>query len=731
MIITTQSRPRVARAPLPARFCFLLLLALALVITGGSTGSADFLYLNEGEEVVGTLIRVQNETVIFQDLRGGRQTYKTADIAHILLSRIRQGDDIQQVASLTEPLLLKVLKTAPSRSDFPHADYTVLYQQRRYQFHIDGSVTHERRKIIKILREAGLGLANQSLYFLPEREKLHLAFAHTYAPDGRIYHLTDEALAEESLFSSTPEYDRVKRLKFSMKKVDVGAVIDLSYTLTSKSVEPLVPYLIESVFGQREPVLHEEVVVEFPPSRPLTILKRHWTARAETELQEHTVVGSETTRITWKFRDTKGFIPEQSMPSTGNLFPHLYIVPTLSLEHACNTLLHEIHLAGPATGSIRQFVAESGIASGAEPLVAAQTLYDSILRRIRLLGISFGGKGDYLPTPGEVALTKRYGNNFARICLLHSCLQALQIPGTFLLTGSWTDDGLFPEVPSIGQVQDVVLRIDTFGRPTYIWCGSDYLPFGHLPTFLQGAPAWELTGNGFKPLTLPEGGADFNRFDRSVFVTVAASGDMEVKDNRTYRGPYEVGYRGMRVYKNQDLHNIAQKSVKRVHSKAQLIDYAFSDLNDLNAPVLFSLNYRIPAAAIKASEQILAFKNYWVNYNSSSASLATRTYPMQYAQCEETTNFIQFQLPPGFSWVPWKNRFFHSSSLLEYTSSLKQTGNLLLYADVFKVKCKEFTPENYQQYRSCLGKMGELSNQWIILEALPTLTPPPQTAPKP
>ena len=149
-----------------------------------------------------------------------------------------------------------------------------------------------------------------------------------------------------------------------------------------------------------------------------------------------------------------------------------------------------------------------------------------------------------------------------------------------------------------------------------------------------------------------------------------------------------------------------------------LLKYSFSDLMDLDAPVLFSMSYTIPNAAIRASDKILAFKNFWVFYDSTSASLATRSFPMQYSSTEETSNTVIFRLPDTFNWVPWDKTFAYSCSCIGFKSSLKQIDRTMTYSDLFQVFRKEYDPvETYQHYRRCITKMSEVSNQWIILEA--------------
>jgi len=192
---------------------------------------------------------------------------------------------------------------------------------------------------------------------------------------------------------------------------------------------------------------------------------------------------------------------------------------------------------------------------------------------------------------------------------------------------------------------------------------------------------------------------------------------MEVKESLLYRGPYEEGIRELKSIKEKEKRIYAERRVKRVHPRALLTGFGLSDLNDLNGPAVMTLNYTIPEAAQLASDKIMTFTNFWVNYQSSSASLASRTFPMQYWASEENQQTIVFELPEGFNWVNWGRQYQHTSPDIIFFSSINQNEDKLIYADRFTIYNDEFTSdEAYQNYRQCILTMSELANQWIIIE---------------
>jgi len=691
----------------------------------------DVLYLNEGEEHIGKLERVASGEISFTELSGQEKRVSTSQVSHVLLSKVRPGDEFDSVASLTDPFLTSLIKGAPKTEDFPDSDYVVLFRRAVFTFQPDGSVTTQGRTIIKILKEAGLGLANQLFYYFPERETLELQFAHTYAPDGRIYHLTDDALSEEAQYPATPEYDKLKSVKFALKKVDIGAIIDVAYKTAAKPYDSLRPCILDKVFGEREPVFCDEFAVEFPQEMEFVIERLNWQASTSSTLSETSEASGTKKILTWKFSDRKGFIPEQNMPATGRIFPHLIIVPNQSWEKLASDFDLAIASSAPSSWILKGFLEETGAASQPTQVQKCRAIYDGILRKIRLVGLAFPQLGDFAPVPTDITLSKRYGSNFARLCLFHHALKTLGIPSYIGLANYWGSPLMTAKLPTLGQALDAVLRIDADGKSLFVHCGSDYLPFAHLPTPFQGAKAFFLKDGRFESALLPESFGEKNRMDRQIYVTLDAKGNLDVNETKILRGSFEVGIRGLRAAKRKELDNYAQNAVKRVHPQAQLTNYGFSDLSDLNVPVVYTLSYRIPEAVIKASDNLMAFKNFWLNYRSSSASLATRTFPMEFSPTQEVTTNIIIELPEKFNWVPWERQFCHDCPCLSYTSNLKQSGRLLIFSDIFKVNQKDYDPsEKYQHYRNCITQMGEVTKQWIILENTSAVNDSVPTVPK-
>ncbi|HNV69809.1 MAG TPA: hypothetical protein PKO06_08940, partial [Candidatus Ozemobacteraceae bacterium] len=466
-----------------------------------------------------------------------------------------------------------------------------------------------------------------------------------------------------------------------------------------------------------------EVVVRMPATMPWVLETSQWPEKNSERLTLTDTVENGQRTIRAVFHDREGYIPEQNMLPRYRIFPRLLMSPQHSWETIAQELDKGLASVAPSPELLAAFVQESGAMKVSGDFEKARTLYDYLLRRIQMVGVGLGDYGRYVPPSIDGVLTKKYASAFARVALMHFALKKLGIASAIGFVDAWQDGGLKERIPSLGQAADALLRVSLDGRTLYLTLDSDYLSFGVLHTGYQGARAGFLINGRIVFETLPEG-LEWNRADQQVFVKVLADGSFEVKDLRNFRGIHEPGLRGLRSAKEKKKLQWAQGLVKRIHPKAELIDYSLTDVNDLTAPLSLALTYRIPDAAIKAGENLLAFKNLWVRYGAGSASLEKRKYPMEYYAWSDSANNIVFELPDGFRWVPWGRTFNYACGFLSYASNLMQNGRMVSFSDRLTVQRKELDViDAYPHYRGCLTRMADLSNQWMIIERVAVATP--------
>ncbi len=693
------------------------LLLIISFICAVNAANADVLFLNEGEEHIGNLIAIDGNNISFQNLNAtDSQTFNIKDVAHILISKNRTGDEISTVNNVIEPIALNVLKNLPNPNLFPNSDYITLYRHLDYEFISETEMIVKNREIIQILKEPGLDCANNSFYYNIDNTDCQIEFAHTYTPTGKVYHLTDDALSDESLHNTTPEYAKLKKLKIAMKNVDLGSIIDYSIIKRIKNIGPLNPKAIRNTFGEREPVLHEEFTFAFPSTMKFTKLQMQWENNTPTFTDKSD--GNKTV-WNWVFVDHKGYIKEQNMLPANRIFPRVVIYNEYDKNKTAELLVQAYEEAKPDEKQLAEFIEKAKISDNDTDYEKVCKIYTFLNKEINVIGMEPDDMGSFKPVSANVTMEKKYANDQAFQALLHAMLKKIGIKSYIGFTASKREKVTYKDNPNLDFATTPVLKVVIDGQSYYTDSGSIYTPFSVISTSYQGSNATFLDEEKkeFFDETLPKQTFDWNTCNETIYVKILEDGSMDVTETSQCRGPFEESIRGLKSLKEKEISNYAERIVKKVHPNAILKSYGYTDMDDLDGPAVYNISYRIPDAVQKASDQIMTFTNYWVNYNSSSASLSKRKYPMKYWATERTSKTIIFELPDGFNWVKWDKQYKYNSPSIRFFSNLSQNSRQLIYSDVFEANADEFLDDNaYQKYRQCILTMSELANQWIIIE---------------
>lgn len=693
-----------------------LLFTLCFIFAVNSA-MADVLFLNEGEEQIGNLISIENDSISFKKLNAtDTQLFNTKDIAHILISKNRTGDDITSIDKLTDPIAVNVLKNLPNPSDFPDSDYITLYRHIDYEYISENEMVCKSREITQILKEPGLECGNQSFYYNTDNTDCQIEFAHTYSPDGKVYHLTDDALSNESLNTTTPEYAKLKKIKIAMKKVDLGCIIDYSVIKRIKNIGTLNPKAIRNTFGEREPVLHEEMTFAFPSDLKFKKLELQWENNPPkfTEKTE----GNKTI-WNWKFSDPVGFIAEQNMLSISRIFPRVVIYNEYNKATTAEQLAQAYLESVPDEKLLESFMAKIEFEDGDTDYEKVCKIYNFLNKEINIVGMAPDDMGSFKPVSANVTIDKKYANEQALHALMQAMLSKIGIKSYIGFTDSKREKLTYLNHANLNFATIPVLKVVVDGKEYYTDGGSIYTPFSVISAAIQGSEATflDIEKKEFFTENLPLQTYNWNTNTSTIHVKILEDGSMEVNETQLYRGPYEESIRELKSIKEKEKSNYAERRVKHVHPNAILKSYGFTDMADLNAPAVYNISYVIPEAAQKASDKIMTFTNYWIGYNSSSASLSKRKYPMKYWATECTSKTIIFELPEDFNWVKWDKQYKYSSPELTFTSNINQNNRQIIYSDRFEINTDEFLDDkSYQGYRQCILTMSELANQWIIIE---------------
>jgi hypothetical protein len=219
------------------------------------------LYLSRGEEIPGRLEKIDPDGAVHftRASDGETLTYKKSDVLRIDFQKKRLDDDKKNISEIDDNLLKSALSYPAEVQNFPQASYVILYSGTFVEVKGDLSASITRRTVAKVLTMQGRAVGNQSIDYLGDWESVEILFARTILPDGTLHHLSENALEAGSVFGAYPDYENQRRVKFSLKEVKEGAVVDFCYRIDRKAAQILHPLLVREYLQSLEPDCSQRV----------------------------------------------------------------------------------------------------------------------------------------------------------------------------------------------------------------------------------------------------------------------------------------------------------------------------------------------------------------------------------------------------------------------------------------------------------------------------------------
>jgi len=681
-----------------------LLFILSCVSKRVEKAHNDIIYLKSGEEITGTLKRIEKGEVVIRTTRG-EERFSTDEIMSIGLSKSRPGDEWRKIRDITDTLLLRVIREAPSKDDYPNSNYINLYIEKRYSFLPSGELEERRRVIRKILTQSGKRVANQWVSYMAGKDNCEIVFARSILPDSSVIHIKDAAIEDVSRYPRFPAYDRLRLKKFALPEAQVGAILDYEIKILHKSP----PFIIDEVIGGREPILEEIVKVAlyrtiktksfrkgFP--KPISI---HGAPR---RFEKSIIKPQEFVYI---FRDIPAIEQEPNLPPTREILPRLVEAEEKSWEEVDAKYLKILQdsLIGikPLADSLTQ-----GIDS---PLEKAKRLYNFVLHQIRYIPVDIS-QYSYIPKSTLTILNERQGNDLDKPYLLYGLLRSVGLDAKLALLPTQDRGPLIEFVPSLGSFNAALVVIDDtlFLDPT-----QEEYPFGYIRTGLRGVRGL-LIGSSGRIIKVPLQTLKGDGTKSTIKARLNRDGTLEVEEKKEFEGDKAVSIRRFRNLKPEEQRIELEKLVSQIHPEAKLLDYSFSDLKDLSKPVWMRLYYRIENYALKGGKKFLTFPLPEIYYSASKVAREKRRYPIAFPAPEFQSHNIIIKLPRGYliHYIPEK--YEAKGKGIEYKAVFSKKGNRIIFNDYYTRETIRIPPEVYSQYRECLQTMAKLPQELIILK---------------
>ncbi len=690
----------------------LLLVSVLLVaplLRSGEVPGKDILYTGDGHEHYGSLERITEDEVIFITA-DGEQTFPKADVKSVDIGKYREGDGWTSIEDITDTLLTRVLDNMPSsitlQREYPNAGYLVLYENFHVTLNPDSSSTMINRLILQVITERGQNEAIQSFSYFKDNQDVLINFARSIDRFGKITSLDNNAVEDASVFSTTPEYQRLRSKKFALKDVPLGAVVDFQITRTTDKHSIFDPFYFVDVFQRQEPVLFSSFSIKYPENFDMD----YRTFNMEEGPAKSSANGYKT--LLWQVEDLPGYVAEDMMPPSVLILPSVVVTTEKDWDDIGSAYYAKMQAAFAKNTKTRAKVKEL---LSANPKNRIETIYNFIAENIQMESISFGAYRSY-PKSLDQILSNGKASMQDMAFLFWGMLKLAGLDPEFCLFPSKSSFNSELDEPTrtLEAFSQCAVKIEVNGEYKFllpldlIKYTTDHNSFYDVKGLLVKENGGEIFENELLP---PIENTTINRIKGKLH----NNGTLAVDYQLDIRGLNEAQFRALKTKAEKEIANYFEELAKGLDKKANLIDYTLEGYKDLEEELEVSMRCEIPNFAFTAGGKYLAFNLPNINYSAYGVGYPKRTYPIFRSSCLYMENDIELELPDGYDLYHTPEPVDEEAGDVVYKVELKTDDNILKFKDVYCRKTRWIDPEDYQDYKALIEARAQFAKEKFVL----------------
>lgn len=661
-------------------------------------GKRDNIYLKSGEEYAGELIEWRGDTLFFRT-QDSILRFHSSLISSIDRTRKRKGDSWVIKDDIDDPLLKKTLNQKEEEW-YQEGGYVVLLRKREFSLSEDGRITEETRVINRVLKERGKSIANQRFTYLSSTETARLLFARGITEKGDIVSIRENAIEDAPYFRNFLLYNELRQKKFAIPESRIGSFLDYSYSIVKKS-EPKRPFFASLNFAGWQPTKVDSVILNFPIDKKI-LYKTEGLPEPEIKRTKKCI------KYVWVLKNEKGRKKENLAPPFKDIFPRLTFADSMSWQDVDLLLSSSIKDSLIYTEKILQRLENI---KSQETSIILDSLYNLVCKEIRFAPVPLSATIPVPKTLKTVYKTK-YANSLDKTYFLYGLLKKSGIQNYIVLTRSKEVGRFVKEVPSPQQFTYALLLVIIDGDSIFLDPREDTYTKGYISEEIQGEKGLVLGTEGeFVRIPLQ----DNEKKTVEMSVNIKADGSCEIKKSEELGGKYGINFRRLKEMKEEEIRKRLEEDVSLIYPGAKLIDYVLSPLTDLTREVTLSVRYRIKNFAFLAGDFLFVTLPE-IDYSAASVGASERKLPLFFNTYNITEHRIEFVFPDGFSVYHIGRARNFKKDFITFSSEFSYKDNKVVYRDYFKRKALLLDPSKYEDYKTCLQVMAEVTNEIIVLK---------------
>jgi hypothetical protein len=684
------------------------LLLIALICSLTIARGRAILYTNSGSEFTGELHSITDSEVSIM-MKEGLKTFPIDSVRSIDIGTFRPGDDWQKKFDIDDSLLSSCLEksslSSGLRTRYPSAGHITLYEESDIIIRKDGTASVIERKIIFITNERGKDMANFRDSYFTGISDITVDFARSVSRTGTITTIADNAIEDGSPFTSLSDYQLMRIKKFAMTGAEVGNVIDYQVTKTYNSIDEFFGFSKSWAFYDTEPILESVLLIKVENGANAAVAEFNMKTKAQKRKEGNFNV------TVYRVTDIEPYVPEPLMPNTSLFMPNVQITVPVSAQKLADAYNAKFTEAFDIPESRLTEILKKN--TGKEK-PSIEEIYNYVSENYKSNWIT---ANDYYPYPKPLSfsITRPQVSSDDMLFILYAFYKVSGYNPEIILLGYGEDTKTKPENFSSQVFKQKTLRLTDKGKT--IWCSpNEYLPLkNHIPVNARWILAVKPQGAKFEKLLRLAG-----NYAYTVPVyncKLSPDGTLDVEWTSRYNGPIgSDSYRSFKYSKKKEIDTAFQQSVKQIDPMAQLESYILEGYQSLTTDVKVAYNASIPGFAIRAGDDILAFKLPTVYFSASHVGSAERTYPFSREENTYSEKILEIAIPDGYEIAFLPKSLKTSVGYRSYEGDLTAgNGKIVFKEKIDGIHSPLISPDKWLSYKDFVEKLSQFSENWILL----------------
>lgn len=525
------------------------------------------------------------------------------------------------------------------------AQACILYSGTSYVLEPDGTVESVCHEITRLNGRKGIEKFGEyrSITFDPAFQKVTLNEARVLKANGRVVPIEPKHVQLRDMNTDYLMYDHEKQVIISFPNLEVGDVIEVTWTTRGNNPEYQGHYFTRYTFGDDlSPVVLDEMRFRLPKSRALRF------ASVGGKVEPTVAEDGDWRTYHWRVTNRRELPRDENLPSREELRWQVVCSTFASWEEVSQWEKHLLKECWKCTPEVQEVVKEV-TRDLKTPLDKARALAYWVRRNVRY--VSVGEKHDYTPHAPAVVLANRYGDCKDQSQLLAVMLREAGLPVGLVTLGTLGEGQILEQVPSPWGSHAIVL-VCLDGKEHWIDSTVSLGAWNYLPRDDRDRVCYVTDEQGLRLKRTPASIPENNRIEQTTILTVAADGSSHSQRTCTYQGAAALAQRDewMEVPPGER-RRLMTSELQNANSKARLRRLAVDEnkLRDFDQPVQAQLEFEIPGhfngdTEIEGSLSDSPIWSKLLSYNLDY----DRKVPLELGTPCESVHHYTVCLPPAF-----------------------------------------------------------------------------------